>query len=339
MMKASEQTRRRRRSLAVRRAQWVDVVCVTFVLLAASALSAPQAGAAPVPSAATGGVSNLTASSAVLNGSVDPHGQATGYVFQYGTTKAYGAQTPLASAGGGSATVKVAQAISGLASDTTYHYRILATSPAGAAPGGDRTLKTPRIPLSLQIAGVPNPVPFGEPFALTGTLTGTGAGGRVVALQSNPFPYLAGFKTLGNPEQTNSGGGFSFPVVGMLENTQLRVVTTSAPFISSPVLVEGVAVRVSFHVRLLRHHRRHGRFYLMYGTVTPAEVGARVGFQLLRPGLPSLNKGGTFVKSGTASVSRFSTIVRVRRSGVYEALVQVADGSHVSAYSAPLRLR
>ncbi|HTD58633.1 MAG TPA: hypothetical protein VK672_07025, partial [Solirubrobacteraceae bacterium] len=129
-----------------------------------------------------------------------------------------------------------------------------------------------------------------------------------------------------------------FPIFGMLLNTQFRVVTTAAPFISSPVLVEGVAVRVSFHVHRVHRHR-HGRFYRMYGTVAPSEVGARVGFQLLRPGLPSLNRGGTFVKSGTPTVSRFSTVVRVRHRGLYQALVQVADGAHVSAYSVPVRIR
>jgi hypothetical protein len=80
-------------------------------------------------------------------------------------------------------------------------------------------------------------------------------------------------------------------------------------------------------------------YVFQYGTVTPAEVGARVGFQLLRPGLPSVNKGGAFIVSGTQTVSRFSTIVRVRHSGVYQALAQIADGSHVSAYSAPVRIR
>jgi hypothetical protein len=137
---------------------------------------------------------------------------------------------------------------------------------------------------------------------------------------------------------TSSTGSFSFPVVGLLQNTQLRVVTTSAPLISSPVLVEDVAVRVTFHARRVRRHRR-GLFFRLYGTVAPAEAGARVGFQLLRPGLPSLNRGGTFVVSGTQSVSRFSAIVRIRRRGLYQALVAVADGSHVSAYSAPVRIR
>jgi hypothetical protein len=316
------------------------VVSSLLAVAATTAWSVSGAAAAlPLPTASTGGVSNLTASSVVLTGSVNPHAQATNYVFQYGTTRAYGAQTPLAPAGGGTATIKVAQAIGGLASDTTYHYRILATSAAGAAAGTDRTFKTPKIPLSLQIAGTPNPVLFGDPFTVGGTLFGTGAAGRAVALQFNPFPYLAGFTTLGNPEVTSSTGSFSFPVVGLLQNAQLRVVTVSAPVVSSPVLVEGVAVRVTFHVRRVRHRRRGGRFYRMYGTVTPAEVGARVGFQLLRPGLPSVNTGGAFVTHGSATVSRFSTIVRVRHRGLYEALVAVADGSHVSAYSAPVRIR
>jgi hypothetical protein len=39
-------------------------------------------------------------------------------------------------------------------------------------------------------------------------------------LQANPFPYTAGFKTVGNPELTKATGGFSFPVVGLLENCE-----------------------------------------------------------------------------------------------------------------------
>jgi hypothetical protein len=300
--------------------------------------SAFAAAPPPRPGAATGGVSNVTPSSVILHGALNAKAQPTNYVFQYGKTKAYGAQTPLAPGGSAAATIQVSQAIGGLQANTIYHYRILVSSAGGATPGADRAFTTPKIPLSLQIAGAPNPVLFGDPFSVQGTLFGTGGAGRVVALQFNSFPYLAGFKTLGNPEVTSSTGSFSFPIVGLLTNTQLRVVTTSAPFIASPVLVEGVAVRVSFHARRVHRHRR-GEFFHLYGTVAPAEVGARVGFQLLRPGLPSVNKGGTFVISATPTVSRFSTIVRIRHRGLYQALVQVADGSHVSAYSTPVRIR
>ncbi|HEY5194054.1 MAG TPA: hypothetical protein VIJ39_09325 [Solirubrobacteraceae bacterium] len=316
----------------------VVVVSLTIAAMAALSVSAASAASHP-PDVATGGVSNVNSSSAILYGAVNPHGQATNYVFQYGMTKGYGAQTSLTSVGNGTTTIKkLRQAIGGLQADTIYHYRILATSAAGATAGADHSFITPKIPLSLQIVGAPNPVPFGDPFALQGTLFGTAADGRAVALQANPFPYVAGFKTLGNPELTSSTGSFSFPIVSLSTNTQMRVVTTSAPFISSPVVVEGVAVRVSFYVQRV-HRRRRGLFYRMYGTVSPAEVGAHIGFQLMRSGASSVNQGGAIIPSGTSAVSRFSAIVRVRHRGVYEALAQVFDGSHVPAYSAPIRIR
>ncbi len=314
------------------------VAPVLLALLAVLALSCPAlAVLPPAPFVSTGGAFNVTPSSAILHGALNAKGQATNYVFQYGIN-GFTAQTPLSPGGRSTATIQVTQAIAGLRPNTVYHYRFVAFSVRGATRGAGRSFTTPKIPLSLQIAGVPNPVLFSDPFAVQGTLFGTGAAARVVALQFNPFPYLAGFHTLGNPEVTSPTGDFSFSVVGLLTNTQLRVITTSAPFIVSPVLVEGVAVRVSFHIHRV-HRNRPGRFYRMYGTVAPSEVGARVGIQLLRHNLPSLNRGGTFVVSGTPSVSRFSTIVRVRHPGLYQALVQVADGSHVSAYSAPIRIR
>ena len=306
--------------------------------LATMALGAvAEAATPPAPGASTVGVSSVSASSAILHGAVSPKGQITSYVFQYGTTSAYGAQTVPASAGSGTATIDVSQTLSGLQPYTTYHYRVLASGPGGATAGGGRTFTTAKVPLSLQIAGVPNPVPYSDPFAVQGTLLGTGAAGRAVALQINPFPYLAGFKSYGNPELTSSSGSFSFPVLGLLENAQLRVVTTASPYISSPVVPEGVAVRVSLHAR--RVHRRHrGRFVRFYGTISPAEVGASVGFQWIRPGAPSLNQGGTFATFAGTGSSSFGTVVRIRHRGLYEALVVVKDGSHVSAYSAPVRI-
>jgi hypothetical protein len=307
-------------------------------LSAACALAGACAPGAPAattpPYAHTGGSSNVTYSTAIVYGHVNPHGQPTNYVFQYGTTRGYGAQTPLAPAGASTSEVRVGATLTGLQPATTYHYRILASSPGGAATGADATFKTPPVPLSLAIAGAPNPVVYGSPFLVDGTLSGTGAAKHAIALQANPFPYTAGFQTVGNPELTNADGSFSFPYVGLLQNTQLRVVTIGKPEVSSPILTEGVAVRVTLHVKATR---RHG-FASLYGNVTPAEVGALVGFQLLRPGR-SLNVGGTVVKpASSASYSRFSRTLHVRR-GLYEALVRVDDGAHVSAYSYPVEIR
>jgi hypothetical protein len=297
-----------------------------------------QAAALPAPAVFTGGVSGVTSSSVVLHGAVNAKGQITNYVFQYGTTSSYGAQTPLASAGNGTATINVSQAVGGLQPDTIYHYRILASGAGGAKSGRDHAFRTPKVPLSLQIAGVPNPVLYSDPFSIQGTLSGTGAAGRAVALQINSFPYIAGFKAYGNPEVTSSTGSFSFPVLGLLENAQLRVVTTTSPFVSSPVGGAGVGGGDPRPAR--GGPRRHrGQFFSLYGTITPAEVGASVGFQWIRAGAPSVNQGGTFATHGTATTSRFGTVVRIRHRGLYEALVLVKDGTHVSAYSAPVRIR
>jgi len=78
----------------------------------------------------------------------------------------------------------------------------------------------------------------------------------------------------------------------------------------------------------------------LYGTVAPAEVGALVGFQLLVPGHRSVNEGGTSVKAGTTTVSRFSRVVRLHRRGLYRALIQIPAGARVvSNYSTPILVR
>ena len=307
--------------------------CVAALLASSGQATVPSS---PMPPSDTSGsFSNVTYSSAILYGYVNAHGQPTNYVFQYGTTSAYGAQTPLAPAGNGSIPIKVSQAITGLQPATVYHYRVVAISPAGTTNGTDHTFTTKDIPLSVQIVGLPNPVVFGNPFFVEGTLSGTGASTHEIVLQVNQFPYLGGFKTVGNPEVVNSSGGFSFPVVGLLQNAQLRVVTVGKPEVVSPMVLESVAVRASFHVR---HTSRHG-YVRLYGTVAPAEVGALVGFQLLRPG-KSVNEGGTSVTAGSSTVSRFSAVVHLRHRGLYRALIKVSnDGGHVSSYSEPILVR
>jgi hypothetical protein len=311
-------------------------VLLSLLALSAGALvlPAPGAFAASGPGATTSGSSAVTYSSASVYGDVNPNGLATDYRFQYGTTTAYGSQTPLAPAGNGTTAVRLGQELTGLRPGTVYHYRLVAVNSDGTTEGRDRTFKTASVPLSVQIAGVPNPVVFGNPFYVEGNLSGTGAGDHEIVLQANPFPYETGFKDVGNPEVTNATGGFSFPYLGLLENAQLRVVTVGKPEVSSPVILENVAVQVAFHVRSTRR-RGYAR---LYGTVTPAEVGALVGFQLLRPGR-STNEGGTVLKAQSATVSSFSRVIHVRRPGLYEALVQVADGSRVSAYSSPILVR
>jgi hypothetical protein len=324
------ETRRARAGLRA-----IVVLALALVLGALALPTSGEAATSLAPTAGTGAASSVTYSTAILSASINAQGAATNYVFQYGATNAYGAQSPLSPAGSGTIPVKVSQLITGLQPATVYHYRVVATSPAGTTVGKDRMFTTAKIPLSIQLVGAPNPVVFGSPFFVEGTLSGTGAANHKIMLEVNPFPYIGGFKSVGNAEVTNSTGGFSFPFLGLLENAQLRVVTIGPPVVSSPVVVEGVAVRVTFHVRKTRRRR----YVRLYGTVTPAEVGALVGFQLLKPGHASINQGGTVVKAGTATMSKFSRIVHLRQPGLYRALIKVNDGAHVSNYSAPILIR
>jgi hypothetical protein len=97
---------------------------------------------APKPIATTG--SAVTSiSGATVNGTVNPQGRATSYYFQFGETTAYGSQTAPQSAGAGTTPVAVSASLSGLRTDTTYHYRLVAIGPGDAiAIGEDRTLAT-----------------------------------------------------------------------------------------------------------------------------------------------------------------------------------------------------
>ncbi len=296
------------------------------------ALAAPAA-AAGGPTATTGGPQQVSYSSAVLTGWVDPNGRETSYYFQWGLTRAYGGQTAIADAGTGTRTVQVALPVAGLQPLTRYHYRLVAVSAAGVSQGFDHTLLTSKVPLSLQILTSPDPVRFGGTVTVEGTLSGTENANRGVVLQANSFPFTAGFVDLGNAELTSASGGFSFPVIGLTVITQFRVVTNTNPPVISSVAAENVAVSVSSHVG---RARRPG-FVRIYGTVTPGEDGMEVGILRIVHGRGVL-VGGTLLRPDGANRSAFSSEVHAT-AGVYRVLVRVTGGGQVSSYGQPLLIR
>ena len=85
---------------------------------------------------------NVLNFSAILHGSVNPHGLPTTVHFQYGTTIGYGHNTPSQSKAG-TTYQNVSANISGLSSGTTYHFRIVAIISGHTFYGGDRTFTTP----------------------------------------------------------------------------------------------------------------------------------------------------------------------------------------------------
>jgi hypothetical protein len=303
------------------------LACAGAVVLVASASAA-------FPTVTTGPALMLSASGATLTGTVDPKGGETVWSFEFGTTAAYGTTTTVAPVGNGNANVPVSVAIGGLSPATTYHYRLVATGASGTKDGADHTFTTLAIPLTFSITSSPNPVTFGDTLLVEGTLSGTGSAGHAVVLQANPFPYTAGFATIGNPELTNANGTFEFAFPGLVQTAQLRVMTTDASPTVSAVITQEVAVKITLGAA--KTTRKH--YVRLYGTVTPAEPGAQVGFERYVGGKrPYVTVAGTVVHTASGSMtptdSTFSQTVLVPKTGAYRALVLFNTGAQAPANS------
>ena len=88
-------------------------------------------------------VMSSSATSVVVEGTVNPMGLSTSYHFEYGSTSSYGQSTSLQAAGFGITPVSVSATIGNLAPAGTYHWRLVAVSIGGAAVTSDSTFTTP----------------------------------------------------------------------------------------------------------------------------------------------------------------------------------------------------
>lgn len=173
------------------------------------------------PVVTTLAVSGLTATSATLNGTVDPGALDSVAWFQYGTTTNYGNTSPPFSIAGSNVTpVPENYALSGLAPGTVYHFQLVATNTDGASTGADLAFSTsaPSATTSPASSIGPN----------SGTLNGsvTTSGEDTVAW----FQYGA---------TTNYGTGTSLFTVGGTNST----VPVSVP-------LNGLAANTMYHFQL-----------------------------------------------------------------------------------------
>jgi hypothetical protein len=174
------------------------------------------------PAVTTKAASSVADTSARLNGSVNPNGQATTVTFEYGTSTSYGTKTPAASAGSGTSTKSVSAAVTGLVGGATYHFRLVATNATGTTAGADQTFTT-----------------SGKPVAHTGTATGVT--GTAATLTGTVDP--AGHSTSWYFEfGTTTGYGVKTATQNAGSSTGTRAVS-----VSISVLAPGT----TYHVRLV----------------------------------------------------------------------------------------
>lgn len=325
---------------AIRPLPALAALAAALLAFAATGYGATKARKPGPPSALTGGV-HVQGVSTTLLGSVNPRGAITTYYFQYGATVAYGKQTNPATLPAGTSTVRVGQAATGMLPG--YHYRLVASNSFGQKLGRDRTFttsKTRRTKFSL--LKPKEPTVYGGAAVLSGTITGAGNAGRQLVLQASPYPFLTSFAPVLAPVTTNATGAFSFRVPRVLTSTQYRVSTLDP----RPQYSQTVTVQAAYRVTLKVKTSKRKGLVRLYGTVTPAAVGARVLFQLnkkVRPGTTEKTEERTTrfstqfttsTKRGTKTVSRFSAVVNVLEGGSYRARVEpVKRGAYVTGDS------
>jgi hypothetical protein len=202
---------------------------------------APAAVAATSPVVTTGAAKTVTATSATLTGTVNPEGQDTGYYFQYGRTaiygdpNAYGSQTSPTGAGSGTKNVSVSAAVGSLSSNTTYHYRIVATNASGVNTGADHTFTTAKAPPPPPAPQPPAVTTGGTKAVTSGSATLTGTVNPKSQATTDYFQYGA---TTSYGAQTSSRGAgsgtknvsVSVAVGSLVPNTtyHYRLVATNA---------------------------------------------------------------------------------------------------------------
>jgi hypothetical protein len=90
---------------------------------------------------------SITSTTATIQGQLNPNAKTASFHFEFGTTAVYGSSTPTQNADGLSERA-VSADLSGLAPNTTYHYRLVATNPDGTSFSQDAAFTTAALPTS-----------------------------------------------------------------------------------------------------------------------------------------------------------------------------------------------
>jgi hypothetical protein len=269
---------------------------------------------AAVPTATTGNANNITQTSAKLHGTVKPNNENTTWHFEFGTTTAYGTNTPeQGPIPPGAGNTSAAADVGSLAPGTVYHYRLVATNPSGSIPGKDRTFTT-RSAVALNANKKVGS--FNENITLSGQVLGTAVAGITVTLQENPFPF-AGWNDVATTT-ADAGGKYVF-VRQLKTDTAWRVVAQTKPAgASSPVFV---LQQDTVTLKANTSRPKRGHTVLFTGFATPARFGSPVYVQRL--GKHGWRTVLTAKLSITSIPDTVSYAVRLRHvvSGLYRAFV------------------
>jgi hypothetical protein len=239
---------------------------------------------AVAPSAATGSAGSITTGGATLNGTVNANNASSAVTFEYGTTTSYGSTvTADQSPATGTGSTTVSKIISGLEPNTTYHFRVSATSSGGTSHGLDQTFKTSAAAPSATTAA-----------ATSVTNTGATLNGTVIAYNASTsvtFEYGAttAYGSTVTAEQS--------PVTGTNSTSTSKVIT-------------GLAPNTTYHYRVVAVNAGGTAYGLDQSFTTPAETfysltiltgGTGGGKVQVSPDETSFKEGSTVTLTATAN--------------------------------------
>jgi hypothetical protein len=163
--------------------------------------------------------SDVASTSATLNATIDPEGDATSYYFQYGLSSAYGAEIPAApgaALGAGTSGVSASNHVQGLTPGVVYHYRVVMVSEVEVEPSVVERLEFPGQDetFTTQIAGSGLVLPDGRQWEMVSppdkhgsTIEGIREGAMQASSSGEMMTYITSLPTEGEATGNSSGEG------------------------------------------------------------------------------------------------------------------------------------
>lgn len=186
-------------------------------------------GAANAPSAVTGPAASISAGAASLTGTVNAHGQATAYTFEFGTSLSFGSISAVANAGSSTADLAVSATLTGLAPNATYFYRLVATNATGTTTGAVMAITTTGVPTAPVVATGPASALPASSATLSGTVNREGQQ-TSFAFEYGPTTAFGSLSPVDNAGAVGATESVSLPVTGLSPGTTYlyRIVATNA---------------------------------------------------------------------------------------------------------------